>query len=395
MSSTAEKALGRHLPTLMRMWHPKAPKLNFRELKDVSESLLSLQRGLTGSRKLSGAGYMEDNNYLGAYLLYYWPVSFLQIYYASQSNRQWFVNKAQSSSEINILDLGSGPGPASASLCDLLSKMNPKLKINLTMVDYSTKAVSLAAKIIKADFGNVTINPVTHNFEKKEYKPEQKFDIIVMSHALNEMWKSDKDFMARRLSFITNISQYLFDDGILFLSEPAMLESSRNLIALRNSLIDNGFEVYAPCTCSAVCPALKAGENQTCHAEIAWQPTEPAASIAKNAGLDRESVKMTYFILGKQKQDSSKSTEDNVYRVVSDGMLNKSGRVRYLLCNGTSRIPLSAKKDEEHAKKIGFFNLERYDRVTVNNPELRGDKDTKAYGVDNDTTLSVYKFTLK
>ncbi len=393
MSSSAEKALGRHLPTLLRMWHPKGPKLNFRELKDVSASLLTLQRGLTGNRQLSGAGYMEDNNFLGAYLLYYWPVSFLQIYYAAMSDRTYFADLSQSA-EVNILDLGSGPGPAAAALCDLLSKLNPRIRINLTLVDYSTKAVSLAAKIIKADFGNVTITPVTHNFEKKDYVSGDKFDVIVMSHALNEMWKSDKDYMNRRENFLAKATEMLKDTGILFLSEPAMLESSRNLINLRDKMVERGLKVYAPCTCSKSCPALKA-DNQTCHAEIAWKPTEPAASIAKQAGLDRESVKMTYFILGKSDRNENQDKSHTQYRVVSDGMLNKSGRVRYLLCDGESRIPLSAKKDDEVAKKLGFFGLNRYDKVSVGNPELRGDKDSKAYGISTDTSLSVYHFTLK
>ena len=392
MSSGAEKSLDSHIPTLLRMWHPKTNRLSFRELKDVSASLLSLQRGLTGNRKLSGAGYMEDVNYLGAYLLYYWPVSFLQISYAAQSDRSFFTELVKTKNEIRILDLGSGPGPATCALADILTKINPGIKIDATLVDSSTKAVSLAVRIIKADFNNVSVKAETFNFEKKNYVPEGKYDVIIMSHALNELWKSESNCLDKREAFLEKVTTMLTEDGILFLNEPAMLESSRNLIALRDRLIAKGLYVHAPCTACSECPAFKAGENQTCHAEVMWNPIEPVASIAREAKLDRESVKMTYFIMSKKPSCEEEEDRSEDFRIVSDGMLNKAGRVRYLLCNGTERIPFSAKKDEEHAKKIGFFNLKRYDRVSVSDPELRGDKDNKAYGVAESTSIGIYKF---
>ena len=389
--SRAEKSLDRHIPTLLRMWHPKGNRLSFRELKDVSSSLLSLQRGLTGSRKLSGAGYMEDPLYLGSYLLYYWPVSFLQVYYAFESAEDSFASIVDEQNSINILDLGSGPGPASSALCDALTSINPRIKINVTLVDSSTKAVSLAARIIKSDYNNVSVNPVTFNFEKADLDFTDSFDIIIMSHTLNELWKNEKSPVDKRFEFIIKAGNLLKDKGILFLNEPAMLESSRNLISLRDRLTEKGYTILSPCCCTSNCPALRSGSNQTCHAEIMWNPIEPVASIAELAGLDRESVKMTYFILTRQFKGAD-SIADKEYRVVSDGMLNKSGRIRYLLCDGKNRIALSAKKGDDTASHKGFFNLARYDKVTVASPEMRGDCDNPSLGIVKETELKISKF---
>ena len=184
--------------------------------------------------------------------------------------------------------------------------------------------------------------------------------------------------------------------------EPALLKTSRTLIGLRDFLVKSNLTLLAPCPCTSFqteCPALSAGENQTCHAEIQWKPVEPVATLARLAKLDRTSVKMTFFAFKKNVEGLCKETHTlqadlpNEYCVVSDPMLNKSGRVRLLLCNGSRRIAFSAKKDDRHAKEIGFFGLSRYDKIALEEPELRGTEEAPAYGVTEKTKILNKKST--
>ena len=110
---------------------------------------------------------------------------------------------------------------------------------------------------------------------------------------------------------------------------------------------------------------------------------------------------MTYFIFKKSPMDQSAPMESVTIKpestavagkIVSDGMLNKSGRVRFLMCDGKNRIAISAKKDDPRAKEIGFFNLKRYDSISVTNPEIRGDKENPAFGIKPDTNLKIIPF---
>ena len=48
------------------------------ELREVAAGVARLSRGLTRERELAGARYLDDERLLGAYLLFYWPVSYLQ-----------------------------------------------------------------------------------------------------------------------------------------------------------------------------------------------------------------------------------------------------------------------------------------------------------------------------
>lgn len=383
------------------------------EVQKVSKALLELQRGLTGERNLAGGGYMQDKNFLGAYLLYYWIISYLQISFIAND-----IKCSAQTNKIRILDLGSGPAPATAALLDSISDAK-NVQVEVTLVDSSEKALTLAKKILQKEFPNVEVKCVVCNFENKEVALTEDFDFIVSCHALNELWKNKTDCIEKRSLFLKKVSSHLAQNGAMIICEPALLLTSRNLIKVRDILLQKGLNVISPCMFSdkkkcLQCPVLQT-ENHTCHAEVKWAPVEPVASLAKEAGLDRESVKMTYFVFennvevtyecgakdectvqltndcGQKKNIvGTKTAPDEIIgRIVSEGMLNKAGRVRFLVCNGNSRIAVSAKKDDAHAKAIGFFNLQRYDIVKFSSLEIRGDKNNAAYGIASGTILTL------
>jgi hypothetical protein len=85
--ANSERLLKGHIPGLLSLWRGGGGggALTKGEVSRAGEALLRLQRGLTGERSLAGAGYMQDSTLLGAYLLYYWPVSYLQVSLALSS----------------------------------------------------------------------------------------------------------------------------------------------------------------------------------------------------------------------------------------------------------------------------------------------------------------------
>lgn len=411
------KNLDKHIPTLISLWRKNGEKkpLNQSEIKVLSQSLLNLQRGLTGERKLAGQSYMNDKNLFGAYLLYYFPVSYLQIQtvvetFETAENTAISTNSKNNC--IKILEIGSGPAPGTIAICDKLREKNPNAKIEITLLDSSKNALETAKKIIQSDFKNVEIKTQVCNLEsisnEKLIINNSQFSIILMSHVLNELWKTDNKKIEKRINFLKNVKNFLSENGVLILNEPAVLESSRNLIKVRDEILNNEefseLSLISPCqnvvstrvcknslgstTKKIVCPCLLS-ENQTCHAEKLWKPNEPILSLAKGAKLDRQSVKMTYFVFQKiSPLTSNISPTTSHLTIVSDSMLNKSGRVRFMLCDGKKRFSISAKKDDEHAKKIGFFNLKRYDKIKIENPEIREEN----FGIKNETNLLKLEF---
>ena len=375
----AGEGLAGRIPSLVEAWRRKRGQLRTgtldqREIETAGTSLLALQRGLTGDRRLAGALYMEDQELLGAYLLYYWPVSYMQVALSLAAP----PHATASFAPRRILDLGSGPGPASAAVIDASRKGGAPGIEELVLVDASSKALDLAASILAPSASAHGARPIklstsVLDLEAGAELPEGSFDLIVMGHCLIELWRGESDALDRRLELLHRAAGRLAPNGRILLVEPALLLTCRELIALRDRLAVDGWRVLAPCPGSYSCPALAAGPDRSCHAESPWAPPEPAASLARAAGLDRESVKWSYFLLS---PEAATGNEDaarvaGCRRVVSAPMLNKAGRLRYLLCGEGRLETLSARADDAAASASGFMELRRGDFLRAGNLETR------------------------
>lgn len=368
----SERRLRPYLSRLAALWRGGAGggMLTGKELSRAASSLLTLQRGLTGERTLAGAGYMQDQTLLGAYLLYYWPVSYLEVSVALAPCRSRLEHSAAKGT-FSVLDLGCGPGAASAALLDLLPK---KTAVSVDLVDASGKAMKQATALLGRE--HVEVRTFRADLEKEEtWRPllAGPYDCILCNHTLNELWKGRGDAVALRTAWVDHAGGLLAPDGMLFLGEPALLATSRDLLAVRDGLMERGWHLASPCLCDGPCPALRAGSQHTCHAEVAWRPGEPMASLARLAALDRTSVKMTYVAVSKAPvaREAVRAYGDLHGLVVSEPMRNKAGRVRFLLCDGVRRVPVSADCRDRKAERDGFFDLKRYDEVVVSRPEKR------------------------
>ena len=185
--------------------------------------------------------------------------------------------------------------------------------------------------------------------------------------------------MAKRLALAEGILRLLGPGGSFLAIEPSLLTTSRELLSLRDGLGARGCRILGPCLRQGPCPALAAGPGHTCHSEAPWIPPEPVASLAAAAGLDRDSVKMTWVAIGAPAAAGGTAATrlapaeagTVTALVVSEPMLNKAGRLRYLLCNESGRFAFSAKKDDAAATAAGFPGLRRGDRIRLVGTEQR------------------------
>ncbi len=327
---------------------PSRRDLSPAELDRLASAVLRLQRGLTGERALVGSSYMDDPDALGAYLLYYWPVSYAQ---ATRALNLSGLSAARA------LDLGSGPGPVAAAIAD-------RLGASSVLVDSSEAALALAARLIP---GAATLRA---DLESPEAVPGTGYGLVSFGHSLNEIAAGREDRIERRRTVLDRAAAVLVPGGSILVMEPATLAASRDAISLRDSLVADGWRVLAPCPHDRPCPALAAGPTHTCHDESTWDIPQLVSELARRAGLDRRLIKTSWFVLTPPAPSSAKETPLR-YRVVSEPMLNKAGRIRYLLCGPEGRFPFSARRDDPVASEAGFFSLERYDLIRVSRPEIR------------------------
>lgn len=378
-------------------------------------ALRSLQRGLTGDRRLAGNPYFSQADFLDAYLQYYWPVSYMQVSLALAETAARYPGFRPR----RVLDIGAGPGPASFAAADFFAAYPGAAYpgaacpgaaaagsggFSATLIDGSSKALHRAEELCamigrSSSTGSFAMNTTVADLEASPDLPEGPFDLIVACHSANELWKEKPDALERRTRLFAGLSGLLEDGGILLVVEPAATVTSRPALALRDAILaasdssESSLECIAPCPGSHPCPILGAGDQRSCHSTWPWNPPPLVADLARAAGLDRDAAKATWFALCHRRTTAHSQAADPGSqaslegRIISEPMLNKAGRLRYILCTRKGLATLSAAASDPHPRLSGFYGLVRGDLVAIRNPEIR--EGTANFGFGRNSSLEL------
>lgn len=354
------KDLGDWVPRLIAVWRrarklPDGPAHTLlpRELQEVASGVRTLSLGLTRDRMLAGAPYMDDPKLLGAYLLFFWPVSYAQA-------RELFGELPHRPR--SCLDLGSGPGPVAFAALDAGAS-------DVTCADRSRAALKLATELAK-EAGEAL---ATREWTPDAPLPDGRFDVITLGHVVNELYgrPESSGVIAKRTALLSTIAASVKPQGSLLVMDPALRETSRALLQVRDAWVQGGGAVRAPCFFKGPCPAL-IKESDWCHAEREWSPPPVIAAIAREAGLKKEALKMSYLMLSPPGEAWAKPPDGQVFRIVSESLASK-GRNRFMGCGASGRIGLAMQDKHLGEANKAFAHLRRGDVVRVEGTEPRGD----------------------
>jgi len=354
---TVSRAVAEWMPRLVKAWRSarKIPgpddTLDDFEVHRVGAAIRRLSLGLTRGRKLVGAHYMDDADLLGAYLLYFWPVSFAQGLHAIGESGV----KVKS-----VLDLGSGPGPLALAARHLGAH-------ELLLADRSKPALELAGRIgelVRAPLGTREWNPLSVT---EPPGAGLGFSHVTMGHVLNELWSDAPDRIERRAALCEAAAARLRKGGALVLIEPALRETTRDLLAVRDVLVSRGFAVRAPCLFRGPCPALER-EVDWCHAERAWEPPRLFGRLVNAAGLRKDLLQMAYLVVSPKGAAWPEAPAGRTFRVVSEPLEGKK-RLRVMGCGAEGRVPLSLTDANRSQVNDRFVTASRGDVLALEGAE--------------------------
>jgi SAM-dependent methyltransferase len=352
--------------TLVSVWRSRGAgprgesgRLSPGEMYAVSRRIRELSRGFTGSRLLAGERYLSDSELLGAYLLHFWPASYCQAALCLRMIRRMAGDRPVTAA----LDVGAGPGPVSLALLDAGAR-------GVVACDRSAGALDLAGRI--ASERGYAMSTRTWDAQSGTVMTSGSFDIISLGHILNELWAGHPDRINLRVSLVRLLGDLLAPGGRILVMEPALMQTAQEAIRVRDGLARAGFVVELPCIWQGNCPALP---NGTCHGEFPWEPPREMVRLSHMARIGRETLKMAWFVLKKGDGGPGAAAQGTgapdpgtpdggTYRVVSEPLLSKSGRIRYLVCGALGRFPLSAPKGGDSPGLKHFYTLRRGEGIT-------------------------------
>ncbi len=191
-----------------------------------------------------------------------------------------------------------------------------------------------------------------------------RFDLIVAAHLLNELYLAmpPVERMSARAERVRAWCETLLaPGGTMVILEPALRETSRALLAVRDQLVAaGGLHVVAPCLWAGPCPAL-ALDRDWCH-DATFEPSEIIGRRPRRVD----------FATWRCARQAPPPTDPSLFRIVSD-RLDEKGRLRVFGCGPAGRHPL-VRLDRHHTRPNAAFALiERGDLIRVQGATPAGD----------------------
>jgi SAM-dependent methyltransferase len=310
-----------------------------------------MHRGLVGDRALIGRDYLADPALRDEYARDIAPRTEAAL---GKILAEVFAGVPPPN---RAIDLGAGTGAASAAL---RTHFGPPLEIVAVDRVPAPRLIpdsATAPRLIRADLA-AELPPVAG-----------RFDLIVAAHLLNELFANrplpeQVALRARRVRAWTKA--LLAPGGTIVLLEPALRETSRALLALRDTLTSTSegkestwegeggrLDIVAPCFWRGACPAL-ASPRDWCHDAV------PVPSSPR--------VDFSYLVL----RDRPPVDPGDRYRVVSDPLPEK-GRLKLYACGSAGRHPFVRLDRQESPANAPFGALVRGDTAEIKNAEPAGD----------------------
>ncbi|MBX3351104.1 MAG: hypothetical protein KF747_20470, partial [Nitrospira sp.] len=242
------------------------------------------------------------------------------------------------------LDLGSGPGTGALAVLDWWQQQALPYALSVTAVDGSKAALGQARQLWDRycqgpTVGAASLQTYEGDLERRlwleQVKQRAPFDLIMLANCLNEIHAEAKDPIEMRSGLITECLSLLTLHGTVMVVEPALRETSRGLLHVRDRLLqEKRCTIYSPCLHENVCPALVKPDDW-CHEERAWEPPAVIQQIDAEVGFIKDALKFSYLLLRKDGKTLIGRRPD-MYRVVSE-LREMKGEKRAWLCNEQGR----------------------------------------------------------
>ena len=360
-------------------WRGEGP-LSRREEEAIAAGVRELSDYFTKRTGDRPIDYLRDRAHLAAYVAYFLPVNLLKITRPLRELDRLPGGFMDGGETFSLLDLGCGPGTASAGLLNyLLNEAPPRaggLHLRITAADRVKEGLVEAEAIIgglweasesrRRAQNLLSLDLDLRRGEMADFisagEGHERYDLVVLSNALVEVVTAD----ARRGIVEALFQKRLKPGGSLIVIEPALREASRSLLTLREAVVAGGrLTVYAPCLTGAPCGALE-NPKDWCHEADPWSPPAMIERLDGLTGLEKGRLNYAYLVLRGDGRTLGQTLHGagERFRVVSDLRFMK-GEKRLFLCGRQGRLEAGRLDRERSETNAPFDDLRRGDIIAV------------------------------
>ncbi len=351
------------------------------DLRFFSKGASRLSDLFTTERSEIDRAYLKDPVLRAGYLLYFLPINFTKTRFVLEQIPASFWKKKN----LRILDLGAGPGSAGLAVAETLRRKNPEAKAEWVLVDQNEPILKDASRLFEG-FLEKGPRVKTVRSELRRFRPEGRFDLILLSHCLNE-WGSGAN--AAKSEWVAGLlSRHLDEAGIAVLLEPALKRPTRDLMGIRDRLVETGhFTILAPCLHDRGCPMLEATSRDWCHFYVSWDEPDFLKRLDLLIGNENRFLKVAYLLLGNGSAWEGRiERSPHSFRVVSNRMATR-GKTELVLCGPPGRVHLTRLDRERSEANASLDRVARGDLIKLPGQHFPGYEIDRKYRLGKNEKL--------
>ncbi len=336
------------------------------DLNELSAHVSRLSGLLTRDREALPEAYLKDPGMRQAYLRYFVPANIGKIHLPLRElslHPKGLLRRDR----LRVLDLGSGPGTALLGMLEFFSRQEHRPKLDCTALDQVGENLKDAGRLFAEWRGSTgmdaSLRTLRSGVEQAATRlAGERFDILILSNALNELFHGRDERIEERRSVLRTLLDQLMDrQGSCIIIEPALRETSREMLEVVCGLPAENVRFYSPCPAEGLCATLENARDWQ-HEEVPWDPPPIVRDVDRRTGLRKDALKFSYVVL---RTDASCITDvhgRDAWRVVSEPLLSK-GKAEFYLCGSEDRrLAVRLDKDRSDANQ-DFGCLQRGDFV--------------------------------
>lgn len=330
-------------------------EFNDRDLNFFAQGAGALSLSFTAGRKTLPLNYLNRPEYRAGYILYFTVTNYLKALFCLgeiDANNRF-------GTDVNVLDIGTGPGTALLACLDHFKK-----GFSLTGIDQNKHILRDASQLTKT-YANASIRTISDQISSKNARRilgSKRYDIVFFSNILGEIKSAEE-----QLALVETIyKDHLTQNGAIIIIEPALQKTTRALMCLRDRLCtDLDCNILSPCLHNAPCPMLLANHRDWCHMYLEWERPRLIEKIDQLIGNRKDYLKFSYLIMSPFALRAPLTR--TAWRVVSSP-LRSNGKAELLICNAQGLIRLARlDRDKSQANRV-FDDLQRGNLMEYNGP---------------------------
>ncbi len=309
--------------------------------KQDRQAIIDIWQTFTKERKEIKKGLLSNKQMLVSYLLGFHLSNCARTQLIlERSLKRSPLRKIWHDKKVQVIDIGCGSGALSQAFAHAFFRVKQQPQAaQFLLNDHSKLLAGAAAELVDlTSEGKAQVKPIVCPIEKLRLRPAQDFDlqIFLLGYVWNELSVNER--ARKNIAELWRNQLKKQSNQIIFTLDPANQDLSREMMQLRDELIQLGYQAIYPCPHQMPCPMLERSRDW-CFSEGFWKRPNEQIMLDNLLKRDHSKLNATAMVFVSPNLATLLEPKKSPKSVIVGRPLNKkTNKIQKLICTPEGRL---------------------------------------------------------